>query len=159
MEREELYEALEYGKFGKDLCNHRFQLDDYSIHDRFNGIWLSGLFSLLIKEAGRLCDDYASDMFYDLQDLYRDLNGNDAVLFKQKTYRNVVGIRDMGVDHETFVSLRAEQEGCTYHYRAIYLIMVTPDEQYEDMRKLSCYKVSPSLVDSYIKKRKNPYLV
>lgn len=160
MERNELYEALEYGKYGKDLCNHTFQLDTgicygHDYHDRFNGIWLSGLFTLLIKEAGRLCDDYASDMFYDLQELYRDLNGNDAVLFEQDTYRKVIGIRECGVDGEQFVSARAEQEGCVYHYRTIYLITVTPDERYPNsMRKLSCYKVDPGLVDSYVKARR-----
>ena len=156
MELDELYEALEYGKYGKDLCDHSFQLDKGLVErDRFNGIWLAGLFNLLIKEAGRLCDDYASDMFYDLQDLYRDLHGNDAVLFEKETYRNVIGIRENGVDHEDFIRVRAEAESCTYHYRAIYLITVTPDEKYPDsMRKLSCYRVSPSLVDSFLERKR-----
>lgn len=156
MELNELYEALEYGKYGKDLCDHTFQLDDGRpyFNERFNGIWLAGLFTLLINEAGRLCDSYASDMFYELQTLYKDLNGNDAVLFEQETYRTVIGIRDMGVDHEAFVNLRADAEGCIYNYREMFLITVTPDEKYGGSRKLSCYRVSPSSVDYYIKRKR-----
>lgn len=155
MERTELYEALEYGKYGKDLCDHTFQLDTgLCKEDRFNGIWLSGLFSLLIKEAGRLCDNYASDMFIDLQTLYKDLNGTTSVLFEQETYQYVIGIRDMGVDSERYVKCNAEREDCTYAYREMFLITVTPDEKYKGSRKLSCYQVSPSSVDAFVKRKR-----
>ena len=156
MERTELYEALEYGKYGKDLCDHTFQLDDGSpyFNERFNGIWLAGLFTLLIKEAGRLCDNYASDMFIDLQTLHKDLNGTTSVLFEQETYQYVVGIRDMGVDSESFVKCHAEREECSYAYREMFLITVTPDEKYKGSRKLSCYRVSPSSLDTFVKRKR-----
>lgn len=156
LEVNELYEALEYSKYGDDLCDHTFQFEDgKNIYgEKFNGINLSGLFSLLIKEAGRLCDGYASDMFYDLKGLYEDLHGENSVLCEQETYRNVVGIRDYGCDHEAFMLTRTNDDSFTYCYREILLITVTPDERYSGMRKLSCFRVSPSSVDSYLRRKR-----
>lgn len=154
MENERLYRALEYAKYGNDLIGDTFQLDDGKpyYNERFNGINLSSLFSLLIREAGRLCDNYASDMFYDLKQLHEDLYGDNSVLFEQEEYQTVVGIRDSGVDGESFmVSHMNSEDTFTYRYREIFLIRITKEERYSGMRKLSCYKVSPSSVDWYFR--------
>jgi hypothetical protein len=155
---ERIYNAANYAKQDKDLINETFQFDDgkpYAI-DKFNGINLSGLFTLLIKEAGRLCDHYASDMFYDLKMIHEDLYGDSSVLFNQDTYRTIIGIRESGVDGPTFMKYRLNNvlggtDSFTYYYRAIYLIEITPDENYRSWRKLSAYRVSPSSMDFYFK--------
>ena len=75
------------------------------------GLNLSGLFTLLIKEAGRICDDYASDLLYDIDEMKADLKNRDAFA-KSKRYSNaggverltyLLGFRDKGVDHKEWV--------------------------------------------------------
>ena len=149
--KEQLYKALEYGKYGVDLVNTDFQFSNGE-YEKINNINLSGLFSLLIREAGRLCDNYASDMFYDMKTLFDDLNGESTKLFEDENYLNVVGIRDCGVDHESFILSRSGSDSFTYLYRELLLIKVTPIEGYKGLKKLSCFKVSPSSVDHYIKR-------
>ena len=155
--KERLYKAIEYAKFGEDLIDDRFQLDDGKPYycDRFNGINLSSLFSLLIKEAGRLCDHYASDMFYDLKQLYEDLYGDNCVLFEQEEYQTVIGIRESGVDGEGFMLSRmnsGDTNPFTYNYREIFLIKATRTDKGLG-GKLSCYRVSPSSMDWYFERK------
>lgn len=151
---ERLYKALEHAKFGEDLLDYKFQMvmpDPYP-WDKFNGINLSSLFSILIREAGRLCDSYASDMFYDLKLLHEDLYGENSVLFTQDTYRTAIGIRDCGVDGESFMSSQVDgSDTFTYRYREIFLINITPDKDWKGFRRMSLYKVSPSSVDFYFR--------
>ena len=149
--KEQLYKALEYGKYGVDLVDTDFQFSNGE-YEKINNINLSDLFSLLIREAGRLCDNYASDMFYDMKALFDDLHGETSKLFEDENYLNVVGIRDSGVDHESFILSRSGSDSFTYLYRELLLIKVTPLEGYKGLKKLSCFKVSPSSVDHYIKR-------
>ena len=151
--KERLYKAIEYAKLDKDLINDTFQLDDGKPYycDRFNGINLSSLFTLLIKEAGRLCDYYASDIFYDLKQLHEDLYGDKCVLFEQEEYQTVIGIRNSGVDGEVFMISKmnsGDTNPFTYNYREIFLIRAVKTKEGLG-GKLSCYQVSPSSMDWY----------
>lgn len=153
MDEQRVYEAANYAKYGRAVLEETFQLDDGKPYyaDRFNGINLSGLFSFLIKEAGRLCDNYASDMFYDMKELNNRLAGDSSELFDNKEFRYIIGIRDSGVDSIGFMQYRIDSESCVYHYREVILIEITPDEKYEGMRKLSVWKVSPTSMDFYFR--------
>lgn len=126
MEYENLYKAMEQSK-QKTIMKENFQLE-IDLGHRINNINLSSVVSFLIKEAGRLCDSYASDLYYDLKQLFTDLEGENSVLFEQDTYQWIVGIRDMGVDHDGFIdcALRGNYD-LEKRYRAIYAIHVEPE--------------------------------
>ena len=153
MTEEKIFEAANYAKYGADLLQETFQLDDGKPYyaDRFNGINLSGC---LIQEAGRLCDAYASDMFYDMKELNERLTGDTSELFDNKEFRFIIGIREHGVDGIGFMKYRVDSDSCVYHYREIILIEIVPDERYSGMRKLSAWKVSPSSMDFYFRNHK-----
>lgn len=159
MTEERVFAAANYAKYGADILDETFQLDDGKPYyaDRFNGINLSGLFTFLIKEAGRLCDNYASDMFYDMKELNERLTGDASELFDNKEFRYIIGIRDSGVDGIGFMQYRIDSESCVYHYREIILIEIRSDEKYSGWRKLSAWKVSPSSMDFYFRQHKEEY--
>ncbi len=159
MTEERVFAAANYAKYGRDLLDETFQLDDGKPYyaDRFNGINLSDLFTFLIKEAGRLCDNYASDMFYDMKELNERLTGDTSELFDNKEFRYIIGIRDSGVDGIGFMQYRIDSESCVYHYREIILIEIRTDEKYSGWRKLSAWKVSPSSMDFYFRQHKEEY--
>lgn len=159
MEELRVYEAAEYARYGSDIINETFQLDDGKPYyaDRFNGINLSGLFTFLIREAGRLCDAYASDMFYDMKELDERLTGDNSELFDNKEFQYIIGIREHGVDGIGFMKYRVESEqynSCQYHYREVILIKIVPDETYSGWRKLSAWRVSPSMMDIWFRRNK-----
>ena len=78
------------------------------------GLNLSGLFTLLIKTAGRICESYASDLLYDIDEMKADLRNAESFR-KSKRYSKgqdgaerltyVLGFRDYGVDHREWVEL------------------------------------------------------
>ena len=98
--------------------------------DKFNGINLSSVMSFLIKEAGRLCDYYASDIFYDLKEMHTELLGQR--LFDHDEYHWVVGIREMGCDHDNFILVRCKEGGnLSATYRAMYELEILLDKAYD----------------------------
>ena len=153
MENTQFWKAINYAKYGEAVVDDIFQLDTgYPYNDRFNGINLSSLFSFLIREAGRLCDHYASDMFYDLKMIHEQLYGKDSILFDIDTWRTVIGIRDCGCDSEGMMLSRSDSEDTfTYRYREIVVIEITV----EDGRgHITAHRASPSSVDHYFKKER-----
>lgn len=130
------------------LVSERFDIsEDY--FGRFNGLNTSSLYSFLIKEAGRLCDHYASDMFIDLKTLDNAIAGSESVLFTQDSYRWVVGIRDYGVDHDSFLECRMKEHSVARNYRKIYYLEITRDTEvtYGRYFNLALYDVSVSSLD------------
>ena len=129
MEHERLYKALELSR-GRDIMSDTFQLE-IDLGHRINNINLSSEVTYIIKEAGRLCDSYASDVFYDLRTLFTDLEGDNSVLFEQDKYQWVVGIRDMGCDHDGFIdcAVRGNYD-LEKRYRAMYEIHIEPDSKH-----------------------------
>lgn len=108
-------------KKGSIIMHHDFQLVRTPAYDKFNGINISSEMSFLIKEAGRICEYYASDIFYDLKEIHRDLM-DEPVLFTKDSYQFVLGLRGMGVDGEYFMMNRLEQCEAEKAYRKIYAI-------------------------------------
>ena len=82
----------------------------------------SDILSFLIKEAGRLCDYYASDLFYELIKV-------DELLYKTEEdfhKRIAFGFREMGVDDNTFMISRLSNPDVYGSpdkiYRALYVL-------------------------------------
>ena len=107
----------------KVIMDNEFQLIR-DPRDHFNGINLSSEMSFIIREAGRLCDHYASDAFYDLRLMHDDLMGTNSVLFTEDEYLWVIGIRDMGCDGPEFLYNRLDTETAEREYRKIYVLRV-----------------------------------
>ena len=154
MENERLYKALAHARKAS-IMENTFQVSQNWAGDRFNGINLSSEMSFLIKEAGRLCDSFASDLFYDLKTLHNDLVGTkdkDSVLFDQNEYHWVVGIRDYGCDHDNFIISRLQDnENMAARYRAMYEIEVKPHERWEDDFTMTLYPIDVRMLQHYFK--------
>ena len=81
---------------------------DYSEKAQIGCINMSDIFSLLIKEAGRICEYYASDVIYDINSVEHWINNVEHwAREKQEDDRYgkswCFGFRKYGVDHWDFV--------------------------------------------------------
>ena len=157
MDERMIFEAARYAEYGNAVVDTVFQIDEgYRYEDRFNGINLSSLFSFLIREAGRLCDNYASDMFYELKAIEQRWYGKDSVLFNSEeivdgTYDEIIiGIRESGVDGMSFIKNRTDS--FIYTYRE--LIRIRADKKENGMWRLQAYRVSPSSMDHFFEKER-----
>lgn len=87
---------------------------------------ISSIFSELIQAAGMGCENYASDLFYDLTAIDSDIkNGVENVRY--------IGIRSYGVDGNTFMRSRLDNKSCCYSpncYVKIYRISISVDGEY-----------------------------
>ena len=84
---------------------------------------LSSIFSYLIRECGRLVDDYNADILYDfskIEDYATKVNYMDT-----KTKVFWLGFREYGVDNEEFIKYRVDES----YYRAIYKVTVVKDSR------------------------------
>lgn len=95
----------------------------------------SSILTKLIKECGRLCDSYASDLFITWNEIVQRL--------KEKTMETsayLFGIREDGVDHNEFVLSRYNNNGCyaKYEYRKIYRLDVVVSS---DVIKMELYEI------------------
>ena len=136
----QLYRALERAR-AKEIMTSTFQLE-IDLGHKINNINLSSEVSYIIREVGRLCDSFASDIYYDLKQLFGDLEGETSVLFDTPKYQWVVGIRDMGVDHDNFIeSVLRENRDLEKRYRAIYEISIEPESKH--WYKMTLSKISP----------------
>lgn len=118
-----LEKEFQYGRTISGISDKEFQFIAAPVWDKFNGINISSEMSFLIKEAGRICEYFASDMFYDLKELHGDLVST-PVLDHKDDYLWVVGIRDSGCDGKYYISNRLDDETAGRNYRALYAIRV-----------------------------------
>lgn len=71
----------------------------------------SDVFSHLIKEAGSMCDYYASDILFDIERIKSALNGKQEPIY--------IAFRSHGVDGDTFIAIR----GWDYEdYKSIFKV-------------------------------------
>ena len=129
--------------YGNPIIEDEFQLVRTPEYDKFNGINISSEVSYLIKEVGRFCEHYASDLYFDLKRLYHDLV-DESVLFTQDEYLWVVGIRDMGCDGESFISNRLEHGEAERNYLKIYAIEVHKKDSM--MFRMSLVSIDPYML-------------
>lgn len=146
-----LYDTIDNNLNNTDIStlimSESFQLVRTPAYDKFNGINLSSEVSYLIKEAGATCEYYASDLYYDLKTLYRDLQ-EESVLFEKDDYLWVIGIRTMGCDHDYFIASRFANNQGASNYESIYAIKVSRDEDYNFMFNLKMYGINPSALQA-----------
>ena len=108
----------------KDFSRMAYNAEVIEAQGRDFGINYSSILTKLIKECGRLCESYASDLFIDWDTIHKKL--------KEKTLETSVylfGIREMGVDHADFILSRYNNGGSyvKHEYRKIYRLNITVD--------------------------------
>ena len=90
-----------------------------------NNINCSDIFSELIQAAGMGCEYYASDLFYDLVTIRDYVDNNKSGVF-------YIGIRDMGVDGNSFIKSRLNKGSCNYEpncYIKLYRLEIIVTEK------------------------------
>ena len=93
---------------------------------------LSSFFTKLIKDAAR-CNDYSSDLFYDMREIYDTMKAFRATQSMHEFTPMFVGFRRHGVDGNSFILSRLHNDlrGNVYalgqEYFALYSINVVND--------------------------------
>lgn len=89
--------------------------NDDRIHANIN---YSEILSKLIEEAGIHCKAHASDLFISWQHFLNDVSKQD----KDGTVTEYFGFRELGVDHESFIKVKLENEDVygKDHYASIF---------------------------------------
>ena len=97
--------------FGNGTVSHKWAIN------------VSDILTKLIKEVGRLCDNYASDLFISWNEVQKKLD--NGTMRGDELY--VFAIRDGGVDHEQWYENHKDEPN---YYRAVWFPNVyTNDEQ------------------------------
>lgn len=78
---------------------------------------VSDILTKLIKEVGRLCDNYASDLFIEWNEIQKKLD--NGTMCGDELY--VFAIRDGGVDHEQWYENHKDEPN---YYRAVWFLNV-----------------------------------
>lgn len=76
----------------------------------------------LIRQTGRFCERYASDLLLTFSDLEAFLR--DATYQGPKEWVIGVGIRNCGVDHNEFITARLQTSQTPYRYRKLLLLHI-----------------------------------
>lgn len=82
---------------------------------------VSDILTKLIKEAGRLCDSYASDLFVTWKEIQQKLDNGTM-----QSTRYVFAIRDSGVDHAPWYENHKDEPN---YYRAVWFLDVETTEK------------------------------
>lgn len=86
--------------------------------EKVTDINFSDIFSELIQAAGMGCEYYASDMFIELTDIKEAIDNLEERVF-------YIGIRDSGVDGNSFIKARIDRNSCDYtQYIKLYKLAV-----------------------------------
>lgn len=122
---------LHYGQ--KITCEGQVYTNSYSGKPTTN-INYSDIFTELIQATGMTCEYYASDLYYTLTAIEKAVqNFENDVLY--------VGIRDSGVDGNTFVKSRLENSSTygTNNYIKMYRLEI---KSYNDLQTMELLRVS-----------------
>lgn len=115
------------------ICKGQIYKEFYDSPLKCN-ICMSDIYSFLINEVGRKVDHYASDLFYDLEMINRDIKN----MCKHEVY--LLGIREMGVDSKFSVLEKLKNADLygTKCYYAIYKIeLITGEEMTVTLSKVT----------------------
>ena len=160
--KNELYKALETITSNLiPVISDGFQcFKNEAYHEQFNGINLSSLFTLLIREAAKHTENYTSDIFYDMQKLWEDLKGETTALYNQEAYDNAIGIRDMGTDGEEFILTRNAGicDTFAYLYKRFFYIRIRSDGNSKTWKVMQVFSIEPKELDNYFQKEREAYL-
>ena len=164
LNRNDLYKALDtIAADNIPVISDNFQcFNNEAYHEKFNGINLSQLFTLLIREAAEHTESYTSDIFYDMQKLWNDLKGDTTVLYQQETYQYIIGIRDTGTDGESFVLTRNAGicDTFNYLYKRFFYIRIRNEERSKtnEWKEIQVFSIDPVELDNYFQKEREAYL-
>lgn len=86
---------------------------------QFYDVNMSAIWSHLIRECGKLVEDYNSDLILDINSIDKFIKEPYCVTETVRTYW--IGLRESGVDGEEFIKCRCDRE---YYYRGLYKIVV-----------------------------------
>lgn len=102
----------------------------------------SDIFTELIQATGMGCEYYASDLFYDLMEIHKTIKNLDNKVF-------YIGIRDSGVDGNSFIKSRLENSSTygTNNYIKMYRLEIKTGETSQTMElvRTSEYDVQKEL--------------
>lgn len=93
--------------------------------NKIGNLNISGIFSELIQAAGMGCENYASDLFYDLTAIFSAIQFAEEKVF-------YIGIRTNGVDGESFIRNRLDRNSCNYSpncYLKLYRLSVSVENE------------------------------
>lgn len=112
--------------------------------NKIGNLNISGIFSELIQAAGMGCENFASDLFYDLSAIYSAIKSAEEKVF-------YIGIRTNGVDGESFMRSRLNRNSCSYEpncYLKLYRlsISVKNEEMTVLLERISEYEARKALV-------------
>jgi len=101
----------------------------------------SSLLTKLIQEAGRWCRSFASDLFISWEPIHRKLLDGSI---ESGTY--LFGFREHGVDHDTYIKSRYENEAmygsACHEYRAIWRLDISIAEtDCRDKLRMDLYEI------------------
>ena len=111
----------------KITCERQVSTSSYNGEPTTN-INCSGIFTELIQAAGMTCKYYASDLYYTLAAIEKVVqNFENDVLY--------IGIRDRGVDGNSFVKSRLENSSTyrTNNYVKMYRLEIKSDNYLQTM--------------------------
>lgn len=112
--------------------------------NRIGNLNISGIFSELIQAAGMGCENYASDLFYDLTAIFSAIQFAEEKVF-------YIGIRTSGVDGESFIRNRLDRNSCNYSpncYLKLYRLSVSVENEEMTvlLERISEYDAKEALV-------------
>lgn len=84
---------------------------------------LDRIASKLINEVGRFCEHYASDFLIDWYKIRKEIDNNEAIAGERKIF--TLGLRESGVDGNTFIMNHLRNNWVSSYYRRIYAVSVT----------------------------------
>lgn len=138
-----------------------FTIDDFTKSDWYKsieeiGTWstfsnkwdinYSSILTELIYNAGRWCERFASDLFISWKTVENYLENKKDNSPESKSF--LFGFRQSGVDHDTFILSRFNQNEYTEEYRTIYRLDIefTIDEKndyfgFDPKFKMTLYRV------------------
>lgn len=102
---------------------------------RKNEINTSTILTTLIQSAGRFCTSYASDLFISWSSLLCDMERGEL----KPVY--LFGMRESGVDHDTFILSRYNQDPTSAHYEYRQMWRLTTKIDENGWIKMSLYEI------------------
>lgn len=127
-EKEYTIDSFKFSNINKNICAD----GDFKSSATWNGyFWdinYSSILSKLIVETGRLVEHYASDLFISWKSIEKNLANPD---YKGGKY--LFGLRENGVDHNSFVIARFNNYGVYASqfggiYRKLYMLEIKINE-------------------------------
>lgn len=119
----------------KDFSTKCLYAKEIETQGRDFDINYSDILTKLIQECGRLCEHYASDLFITWNSIVHQLQSKTM---ETSTY--LFGIREMGVDNNSYILNRYNNNGyfAKYEYRKMYRLDIIVDD---DLIKMKLYEI------------------